>query len=321
MADPVGNKHINVFIDTNIIEEYVPWQKGSCLRCAEFPEGKDFFDLTKFARNNNLKNFTICFPEVVIKEIQNHLRDAYTNTQKSYSDILENVKRIFGQTFNEKHEFSHQNIDALNAFIMEETSRFIAKYSIRVIPHPNDIFQELLRKALAKEPPFSAVKANGKEFSDAGFKDAVLWESLLNEARKDNTLTILFSKDGDFSKAIPVDMIDKIFIYGKYQDVIDKLKAVYNLSEKDEIICRVKTDTYLWERAMEDVQITGSFDISSVNIISIDPYSDMDESDDMSGTQGYSIIASILIDNKRYCFTIIYDYSSNEILSSELSEE
>lgn len=321
MADSVENKSVNVFIDTNIIEEYVPWQKGSCLRCAEFPEGKDFFDLTKFARDNNLQNFTICIPEIVIMEIQNHLRDAYTNTQKSYSDILENVKRIFGQTFDETHEFSHQNINALNAFIEDETSRFIAKYSVRVITHPNDIFQELLRKALAKEPPFSAAKANGKEFSDAGFKDAVLWESLLNEARKDNTLTILFSKDGDFSKAVPADMTDKIFIFTEYEDVINKLKEFYSLSERDEIIHKFKTNKYMWERVLEDTKITGVFDILSANITSIEPQSDVDGLGDMNASQVYLINSSILIDGKRHCFTIEYDYSSNDVLSSELSKE
>lgn len=321
MADPVGNKRINVFIDTNIIEEYVPWQKGACLRCAEFPEGKDFYNLTRFAKNNNLQNFTICIPEVVIKEIQNHLRDAYTNTQKSYSDILENVKRIFGQTFDETHMFFHQNIDTLNTFIAEETTSFVEKYSIRVIPHPNDIFPELLRKALAKEPPFSAVKAHGKEFSDAGFKDAVLWESLLNEARKDNTLTILFSEDGDFSKAVPADMTDKIFIFTDYQALIDKLRKFYSLSDHDEIIHQFKANTYMWERVLENTKTMGSFDISSADITSVEQYSDGDETDDESESQQYLIHASILIDDKRHCFTIVYDYSSNEVLSSELSKE
>lgn len=254
-------------------------------------------------------------------EIQNHLRDVYTNTQKSYSDILENVKRIFGQTFDETHEFSHQNIDALNAFIEDETSRFIAKYSVRVITHPNDIFQELLRKALAKEPPFSAVKANGKEFSDAGFKDAVLWESLLNEARKDDTLTILFSKDGDFSKAIPADMKDKIFIFTEYQALIDQLRKFYSLSDRDEIIHQFKTNTYMWERVLESAQTTGIFDISSVVITSIEQCSDVNGLDDIDSPQNYSISANILIDGKRDCFTIVYDYSSNEVMSSELSEE
>ena len=320
MADPVGNKSINIFIDTNIIEEYVPWQRGSCLCCGEFPEGKDFYDLTNFAKNNNLKGFTICIPDVVIKEIQYHLRDAYTNTQKSYADILENVKKIFGQTFSETHEFSHQNIDALNAFIADETNRFITKYSIRVIPHPNDIFQELLRKALAKEPPFSAANANGKFFSDAGFKDAVLWESLLNEARKENALTILFSKDGDFSKAVPEDMKDKIFIFTEYQNVINKLKELYSLSDRDEIIHQFKKNTYIWERVLENAQTMGSFDISTADITSVEPYSDIEGADDMSPPQHYLISASILINNERYYFTIIYDYSSNDILSSELKE-
>ena len=97
MINPVGNKRIKVFMDTNIMEDYIVISKNKYVKCDGFPESKNFYDLILFAKNNELSNFKICIPEIVIKEIQHHLFYYYPNAQRAFCDTFEKYKKVFGK--------------------------------------------------------------------------------------------------------------------------------------------------------------------------------------------------------------------------------
>lgn len=330
MINPLDNKIIKVFFDTNTMEDYLPFQKDKYVRCDRFPESKAFLDLIAFSKNNRLNNFKICIPEIVLKEIRHHLFYYYEHAQNAYHDSLEKLKKIVGINFEENHKFSHNSVDEINAFVSAEVTNFQERYSdcVEILNHPNDFFPSLMDKAVSHVAPFSYAKSGDKDYSDAGFKDAIIWECLLQEAKIDNVVIILFSKDRIFSSSVPEHLKTKVFVFPEYKSVIDKLRNLYNLTEVKEIIQRLKTDNYLSSRVLDYVHLTAKEQFSINNILSIDQDSNTDDTDIGDDSQNvdeipqtYTVKASLLVDGKTYTSSIRYDFSSNEVMDAEIEQE
>ena len=328
MINPIDNKNVMVFIDTNVMEDYATIQKNKYIICDKFPESKAFGELIVFAKENELNNFKICIPEIVMKEIQHHLVFYFNNAKKAYCDSLDKYKRVFGTLFEENHKFIHNTMEEIISFVDSEAKSFQERYSdcVAILSHSNDSFPVLLNKAVAHSAPFSIAHNGDKEFSDAGFKDAVLWECLLHEAAKDNTLIILFSDDKVFPASIPDNLKDKVFVFSECKDVINKLREFYNLSEMKEIIQRFKAENYLLDRIMDFTSIKPPFEYSSVDILSVEPDSNVNDSENKEDTgvddvQTYSIKANITVNGIPYYFSVRYDFSSNEVMNAEIEQE
>lgn len=330
MNDPINNMSVKVFVDTNILGNYVKVQKDSYIICDRFPESKDFRDLMVFAKNNELNRFKICIPEMVLKEIQHQMIFDYNNAKNSYCDLLEKFKKVFGVNFKENHFFSHNSIEERRCFVDSEIKSFQERYSecVDILPHTNDSFPILLNKAVSQTAPFSKAKGSTKDYSDAGFKDAVILECLLQEAKNDNVVIILFSNDRVFSLSVPEYLKTKVFVFSEYNSVIDKLRNLYNLNEEKEIAQRFKVDNYLLSRVLDFVHLTATEQISLKNISSIDQDNNTDDTDIGDESQNvdeipqtYTVKASLLVDGKTYTSSIRYDFSSNEVMNAEIEQE
>jgi|GEM_PF-2694413 len=64
----------------------------------------------------------------------------------------------------------------------KELEAYLEKYNIKILPHPNNnVFPNIIKRALEKKLPFKPVaEGKNKKGSDKGFKDVLLWETLLN---------------------------------------------------------------------------------------------------------------------------------------------
>ena len=148
----------------------------------------DYYKILKTLELNDLMDeITIFFPEIVLLELLHHLEIKLLNK----CNVLEKIQFEL-QNF-EEITIENNNLDIEN-FCENLKNKYFEELNIIPIPDDrNKLFNEILDMSINKNPPF----VEGS--SDKGFKDAILFLSLLKFA-EDNKFNqyILFSKDGGF---------------------------------------------------------------------------------------------------------------------------
>ena len=150
---------IFIYFDTNFIKH----------------SGKDI-KLEAFTINNNLdrivktewsKNIEFIVPEVVLREITHQL-------YRKYNDIVERLKKNFNNEFIfDKLEEPQKYLERVEI----EAYKYFKDKNIKVLPPPESInIKELLDNALKSNKPFGG--KNPSQKTDAGFKDAMIVESI-----------------------------------------------------------------------------------------------------------------------------------------------
>ncbi len=127
----------------------------------------------------------ILIPQIVIDEL-------YEHQKKAYLDKYSSIKSCKFHTFD---IIPHPNYEQ---WLHDKFNETIDELAVRdakciVIPYPDDnALHNIIKRAVAKQAPFE-----GKEKeSDKGFKDVVLWESILKYKHTHITDTIILcSKD------------------------------------------------------------------------------------------------------------------------------
>ncbi len=150
-----------VVIDTNCFENYADDKRltpyCACLGCDEFFRNKK--------ARPGISEGLYFITESVLGEI--------VQQRKEY--LEESVKRLK----NALKPFGKELDIPLDINFEEDVKKYLENYYIKILPHPsNDVFPKIIKRALAKRPPFKQV-GNDKG-SDKGFKDVLLWETLLN---------------------------------------------------------------------------------------------------------------------------------------------
>jgi hypothetical protein len=145
-------------------------------------------DLIDFLEKNNLSdNILILIPETVISELNIHKEDKLKKWFQVMSDYCSNLKKI-----NEAKVI----LDKFDIKVHLEELKKIVFENYEIIPLPNDIkslFNETYSRSINKIPPFR------KENSDAGFKDCIIYLSLLEYAKNYGEVDVyFFSKDKGF---------------------------------------------------------------------------------------------------------------------------
>lgn len=103
---------------------------------------------------------------------------------------------------------------------------------------PEKIFNNIIDRAINKKKPFLGEKGE----SDKGFKDAILWESLLEYAKDQevNNFYFITKNSNDF----PKDILEREF----YQLTFKNIKIFNNIEELQRVILReqnISTQTIL----------------------------------------------------------------------------
>ena len=150
---------IFIYFDTNFIKH----------------SGKDI-KLEAFTINNNLdrivktewsKNIEFIVPEVVLREITHQL-------YRKYNDIVEMLKKKFSNEFIfDKLEEPEKYLERVEI----EAYEYFKYKNIKILPLSESInIKELLDNALKSNKPFGG--KNPSQKTDAGFKDAMIVESI-----------------------------------------------------------------------------------------------------------------------------------------------
>lgn len=144
------------------------------------------------------ENVTIAIPEVIWSEMTKQIIDAH---EAKCADFKAYIQKWHFPEYSIK-EFL---IDDYSTYITEKVDEYKKEIhsGINIIislPLPSDDrFKRIVKRAFDKEPPFGGKEKN----SDKGFKDVLLWESILEFITAHPSADILFyTKDNGFKESL-----------------------------------------------------------------------------------------------------------------------
>lgn len=136
--------------------------------------------LVEFIKTNNLSNVQIFLPEMVIKErVAQKVAQTEVFRKESFA-ALKSLETIDLKVGNKKFEKTN-----LEKAFKKKVDAIVSANNIGIIPIPNVKNSEIVKRALAKTPPFS-------QKGDAGYKDTVIWLSVMEDAKKSPEAQYIF---------------------------------------------------------------------------------------------------------------------------------
>lgn len=183
---------IGFITDTNILTKKQGDDKSKLYDQEKFLDYMDFFinyidDLNGMKQTDEL---TYLMPETILEELSCQKVEAYNEKYKFLSDKYKCMQ------YGLKGELPKNNIQQV---VKNEKKFYSDKVTIIKLKYQNKIYRELVTEALNKLPPFD--KSEEKRKSDAGFKDALIWKTIVHSEEIDSyNLIYYFSGDSIFEK-------------------------------------------------------------------------------------------------------------------------
>lgn len=216
---------ICVFLDTNILHS-----KSTDFTKARFAEKLE--ELIGEIEVNDLYTYVkIVIPQLVISELRKQQID-------DCSDIVKDLRKT-KVTFQaiELPQNYEETCDKLFNDTLDGLHNGTVKVGVAPYP-PDEALQGIIRRAISKNPPFEAKE---KE-SDKGFKDALIWESLLEHKKQHpKDVLVLYSKDKRITDSFLVKEYKGIFneeihmVFredpNSHKKLLDKLRELSDVEE------------------------------------------------------------------------------------------
>ena len=178
--------NIGFITDTNIIKK----NNNNLNKNNGFLDNMNFFiEYIESLKKTNSKNELIYFmPNIVMEELYYQKLRAFN---KRYESLCNNFSEIKYGLEGEKPKCIIEEI------LNKEKEEYKGRIKILELQYSSKLFEELTADALKKNPPFD--KTSEGEKTDAGYKDALIWK------------TVIYSKEIDKCKKIYFFSGDKIF--------------------------------------------------------------------------------------------------------------
>jgi len=319
-----------VIIDTNKIRNNFEWESNY----SKFEPKGDLLKLIDFIEKNNLqKHIFIGIPEIVLEEFINTRCE---NFKKIVDRLKTDIKKLetmpccdFSKIILPGEDFDYRE------FIKKKTRKFIyRKKFILILKLKKSNYKEtleiLIEKATQKKKPFNE--------SGKGFKDALIWETILNlkDINKYSTIFVLSENKKDFNYKLKEEFMKKfskeLNLEVSTETLIVSLENIYGIYIKyPNILSHVKTD-YFKEQLKQylidntDMEIN-NFEIK--DILRIDKIIDQDiedfELEEIYGENNFENLKKISItfknNSSEYDCEIIFDSQVNEIVTLNYNEK
>jgi hypothetical protein len=266
------------------------------------------------------------------------LKKAHSKFNEDYLMIKHFLKK---NTFHQPEPIKKYKLLIKNSF-----DKWLKKQKIKIIPFPkNSQFKKIITKAINRQAPFLRVKRKDGGDTDKGFKDVILWHSILDFTDLDKyNEVILFSEDGGFNLDCKTEFEDtkkiKFCIVKTFTDLLEQISnsldevEALNLfkyySDYPTIVALIKDSDFKSKIINMINEQIGIGPISITNIcISIE---DLNEkmmidffSDDNCKLEDFSnikvITSEININSANVPIKILIDSVSNEIETLIIPEE
>lgn len=303
-----------VFVDTNKLEARVDKR----VFLWEITPQKEYCDLVRLINELGLEDKVhVCIPEVVWLEVAEHMRRDYSKYKQSIIDRVTTERKMFGSLIDINVSFTLENEKTeYNDYIIQVQEEFLnnpkTKADIISYPKEQDVMERLLDKATHATSPFSSaqsISGKKKEYTDAGFKDALIFETFLHEVKNDE-LGILFTSDTDFNSALDDIEKENLQCITSFSELKRIILTNYGIQDKDIIIQTIKENTYLFEQICSELNITTPVNIVFERIEKVETVE-----------EGISFKLALRLDGEIVVFDIIYDINANELYSANFSED
>lgn len=215
----------NVILDTNLLYEY---GKNEVKNYREFELSSNFDSIVNFLETNDLSDkYKVWVPEIVFMELEKQRKEKYKVS-------IDNIKKEFEKIKNFKDVELKLPKIRYEEEIKQYIINYIKNYKINVLKIARDgqLFSKILGRCVNKEKPFSGE-------SDKGFKDVVLWESIIEYAENNanNEKFILITNNSkDFTKNLEKEFKDRtgkeITIYYKIKDFQESIMEINEIESR-----------------------------------------------------------------------------------------
>lgn len=309
------NQYDEVFIyfDTNVLECR---HSGDSLYLSKFVVSPLYYEIEQLIKDWELSDkVKICIPEIVWLEIQEHLISHFKSQKDSMLNNFELYRKSFGDLIELSCDFKDCiSVDEYKEYLISITTDFLdnPRVSATIIscPKDEDTIDKIIKMAIHSERPFRKATFNKKKYTDAGFKDALIFNTI--QKYTGVQLGIFISDDTDFESLFKDNKFQNLCLCKSVKDVKDVLIKVFNIVPTDEIEARLKFDEYLIKRILTETEFNENDTYRFININSIANENDGIKTDFMA-----------LVNGEMYFFEIMYNINANELLeaSSELCDE
>lgn len=177
-------------------------------------------------------------PETIIEELSCQKIEAYNESYEALNKKYQSMQYAL------KGKLPNNNIVEV---VNNEKKIYSSKVNLIKLKYQNKIYRELVKEALNKLPPFD--KSEEKRKSDAGFKDALIWKTILYSEEIDNyDIVYYFSGDRifeenrgylveEFEKRHPNTKLNIRFISPDDEKLQNCLKVIINENSLPETDC------------------------------------------------------------------------------------
>lgn len=151
----------------------------------EFKPISDFNKLIKFKNNENLFNLDFFISKITLMEIINQKIINYNKKKEELYKLIE--------YFNCKnHKIKINDEKYYQRYFKKNVEEFFEKNDIKIIKYRNIKLDKIIERALKHKNPFA-------KDGDKGFKDTIIWESIINNEIIDTyDLVYFFTNDNGF---------------------------------------------------------------------------------------------------------------------------
>lgn len=250
-----------------------------------FELGGDYVRIKKFISENNLENWVkLAIPEYVIEEVKQQKFEQYEKDLVAYKEV---VKKFSSLGIIKKQGLANFDIKGQ---LHSKAQEYINNEDVKILrlkkEDYSDVLERVMGRALEKQLPF---KRNDKH-SDMGFKDVLIWETILHNkgaiSWHDNVF--YYSGDNGFAECkLEFEKVhDKNFeFFNSIDFLLEKLLLIYaDPIENNKIFSLIKS-SYFTDRIKEYIDSVGVWEdldgdeCAIVNIDIVDKCTDFEKID------------------------------------------
>jgi len=175
-----------------------------------FEFGSEFNSLSSYIKDRGLSEFIkIAIPNVALQELLQQKVEQYSEDIQAISGMKSRLSELPGVDFS-RLSLPGTGFDCTE-HLKPRMQDFVQSSELAVIDIEEEksghILKEVLKRAIERRPPFK----KGKKSSDVGFKDVMIWESILHYGSyKDYDKVILFTGDSDFDEKCKLEFESKV---------------------------------------------------------------------------------------------------------------
>lgn len=318
-----------VILDTNKIRSNFEWEKDY----SNFEPKGDFIKIINWIEGSKLQDQVfIGLPEIVVEElVDNRSRnfEQQLETLKSSTTRLEKMSCFdLSKMILPGNDFDYRDFikEKIKEYVRDKTFIIILKLEKKLYAKTLD---SLIKKAVIKEKPFTD--------SGRGFKDALIWETILNfkgidkysnifllsENQKDFDIDLQeefkkkFSKDMNLEVNTTTLIVNLENIYGlqvNYQDILSYLKTDYFKSKLTELL----SETY--DLKIKNFKIKNILEINDTTLNNLEEFelADTYSEEDLPNLKR----VNLLFENNKHQFNaeLIFEHETNEIVALNYEE-